>query len=136
MKVEEIDIDIRLKNKLIEQNIFSLYPPQEEAIKKGLLERKNLVVAIPTASGKTLIAIFAMFSALINNPGCKVIYLAPLRALASEKYNEIKEYADLFANPYNAASRGYIDEVIKPASTREKLIKAFKISENKKNKDS
>lgn len=43
-----------------------------------------------------------------------------------------KEYADLFANPYNAASRGYIDEVIKPASTREKLIKAFKISENKK----
>jgi len=91
MKVEEIDIDSKLKNKLIEQNIFSLYPPQEEAIRKGLLDSKNLVVAIPTASGKTLIAIFAMFSALINNPGCKVIYLAPLRALASEKYNDIKE---------------------------------------------
>ncbi|MDG1797050.1 MAG: acyl-CoA carboxylase subunit beta [Flavobacteriales bacterium] len=43
-----------------------------------------------------------------------------------------KEYADLFANPYNAASRGYIDEVIEPSSTRKKLIKAFKISENKK----
>jgi len=43
-----------------------------------------------------------------------------------------KEYASLFANPYNAASRGYIDEVIEPSSTREKLIKAFKISENKK----
>ena len=38
----------------------------------------------------------------------------------------------MFANPYNAASRGYVDEVISPSNTREKLIKAFKISENKK----
>ena len=42
------------------------------------------------------------------------------------------EYAAMFANPYNAASRGYVDEVILPSNTREKLIKAFKISENKK----
>ena len=42
------------------------------------------------------------------------------------------EYAEMFANPYNAASRGYVDEVILPSNTREKLIKAFKISENKK----
>ena len=42
------------------------------------------------------------------------------------------EYAAMFANPYNAASRGYIDEVILPSDTREKLIKAFKVSENKK----
>jgi propionyl-CoA carboxylase beta chain len=41
------------------------------------------------------------------------------------------EYAELFANPYNAAARGYIDEVIKPEDTREKLIKAFKMLENK-----
>ena len=51
----------------------------------------------------------------------------------SEKWKEKeKEYADLFANPYNAAARGYIDEVILPSQTREKLIKAFKITENKK----
>ena len=43
-----------------------------------------------------------------------------------------EEYATMFANPYNAASRGYVDEVILPSDTREKLIKAFKISENKK----
>ena len=41
------------------------------------------------------------------------------------------EYAEMFANPYNAAARGYIDEVIKPEQTREKLIKAFKMLENK-----
>jgi propionyl-CoA carboxylase beta chain len=42
-----------------------------------------------------------------------------------------KEYADMFANPYRAASRGFIDEVILPENTREKLIKAFKMLENK-----
>lgn len=42
-----------------------------------------------------------------------------------------QEYADLFANPYNAAARGYIDEVIKPEDTRKKLITAFKMLENK-----
>lgn len=41
------------------------------------------------------------------------------------------EYAEMFANPYNAAARGYVDEVIKPEQTREKLITAFKMLENK-----
>jgi propionyl-CoA carboxylase beta chain len=42
-----------------------------------------------------------------------------------------REYAELFANPYSAAERGYVDEVIHPEDTREKLIKAFKMLENK-----
>src|SRR5690554_20064 len=42
-----------------------------------------------------------------------------------------EEYAEMFANPYNAAARGYVDEVIRPDQTREKLIKAFKMLENK-----
>jgi propionyl-CoA carboxylase beta chain len=42
-----------------------------------------------------------------------------------------KEYADIFANPYRAAERGFIDEVILPEETRKKLIKAFKMLENK-----
>jgi propionyl-CoA carboxylase beta chain len=41
------------------------------------------------------------------------------------------EYSEMFANPYNAAARGYVDEVIKPSQTREKLIAAFKMLENK-----
>ncbi len=41
------------------------------------------------------------------------------------------EYATLFANPYSAAERGYVDEVIEPAVTREKLIRAFEMLENK-----
>ncbi len=42
-----------------------------------------------------------------------------------------KEYIELFANPYKAAERGYIDEVIPPSVTRKKLIAAFRMLENK-----
>jgi propionyl-CoA carboxylase beta chain len=42
-----------------------------------------------------------------------------------------KLYADTFANPYRAAERGFIDEVIEPSQTRLKLIRAFKMLENK-----
>jgi propionyl-CoA carboxylase beta chain len=41
------------------------------------------------------------------------------------------EYAELFANPYSAAERGFIDEVILPKDTRRKLIKAFAMLQNK-----
>jgi propionyl-CoA carboxylase beta chain len=42
-----------------------------------------------------------------------------------------QEYADLFANPYSAAERGFIDEVILPKNTRRKLIKGFAMLEGK-----
>ena len=44
---------------------------------------------------------------------------------------KVAEYTEKFANPYLAAARGYIDEVIKPEETRQKLIRAFKMLENK-----
>jgi propionyl-CoA carboxylase beta chain len=44
------------------------------------------------------------------------------------------EYANLFANPYNAAARGFVDEVIEPAQTIKKLIKAFGMLSNKVDK--
>jgi propionyl-CoA carboxylase beta chain len=50
-----------------------------------------------------------------------------LEALAAKE----QEYAALFANPYRAAERGFIDAVILPEETREKLIKAFAMLENK-----
>ena len=49
-----------------------------------------------------------------------------------EKWKEKEaEYADLFANPYRAAERGIVDDVILPEETRDKLIAAFKMLENK-----
>jgi propionyl-CoA carboxylase beta chain len=49
-----------------------------------------------------------------------------------EKLQEkIEDYTEKFTNPYRAAHRGYIDEVIYPEQTREKLIRAFEMLENK-----
>lgn len=75
-------------------DVKKLNPPQKAALKEGLLERNNLVVASPTASGKTLIAEMAF---LKNFFDCgKTVYIVPLRALASEKYYDFKEkYAKL-----------------------------------------
>ena len=50
----------------------------------------------------------------------------------AEKLQEKEaEYADKFAHPYRAAARGFVDAVIEPQDTREKLIRAFKMLENK-----
>ncbi|MEM9896313.1 MAG: acyl-CoA carboxylase subunit beta [Bacteroidota bacterium] len=53
----------------------------------------------------------------------------------NEKLQEkIDEYTEKFANPYIAASRGFVDEVIMPSESRIKLIKAFNMLENKVDK--
>lgn len=44
---------------------------------------------------------------------------------------KIKEYAEAFSNPYVAASRGYVDTVILPSETREKLIRALEVLASK-----
>jgi len=71
------------------KGIRSLYPPQAECIRHGLLEGKNLLISIPTASGKTLLAEMAMWSRIAA--GGKCLYIVPLRALASEKYDEFSK---------------------------------------------
>ncbi|MEN3006817.1 MAG: DEAD/DEAH box helicase [Candidatus Methanosuratincola petrocarbonis] len=71
-----------------------LYPPQELALKSGLLEGKNLVLAVPTASGKTLVAEICAIKHILERRG-KVLYLVPLRALASEKLDEFKRLAKI-----------------------------------------
>jgi helicase len=68
----------------------SLNPPQQAALDSGLLEGKSIVVAAPTASGKTLIAEMAALNTIMKQ-GKKVIYIVPLKALASEKYDDFRE---------------------------------------------
>ena len=50
---------------------------------------------------------------------------------AAKLIEKEKEYAEKFANPYRAAARGFVDEVIQPSETRRKLIKTFTMLENK-----
>ena len=91
MKIAELSMPETVKKLIIESGLVELYPPQEEAIKAGALEGKNLVLASPTASGKTLVAEFCALKHIIERNG-KVLYLTPLRALASEKFEEFGKY--------------------------------------------
>jgi helicase len=80
---------------VVSKDFVDLRPAQEKSIKAGLLDRKNVLVCTPTASGKTLIAELAMLSGIFNRIG-KAVYIVPLKALASEKYEYFKErYPDL-----------------------------------------
>ena len=70
-----------------------LYPPQAEAVERGLLEVKNMLLSMPTASGKTLLAELAMLSTALK--GKRSLYIVPLRALAAEKYDSFKKFKAL-----------------------------------------
>src|SRR5437870_1888079 len=70
--------------------IETLNPPQSDAIKKGILDKKNLVMAVPTASGKTLIAELCILKSVLQDGG-RALYICPLKALASEKFQDFKK---------------------------------------------
>ncbi|HEV2230684.1 MAG TPA: DEAD/DEAH box helicase, partial [Thermoplasmata archaeon] len=72
--------------------IRSLYPPQASAL-KPLFEGRNLVLACPTASGKSLVAYLALLRAALS--GGTGLYLVPLRALAQEKFEELERFSGL-----------------------------------------
>ena len=92
MKVEELkdQISSYAVELLKESGITELFPPQVECVKKGLFTRKNLLLAFPTASGKTLVAELAMIREILE--GGKCLYIVPLRALANEKFKSFKKW--------------------------------------------
>jgi len=91
MKISEIKNKIYLSlYNILSASVGELRPAQAKSIKAGLFEGKNLLVCTPTASGKTLIAELAALSAILNGKG-KAVYIVPLKALASEKYNDFKK---------------------------------------------
>ena len=94
MKITELNIPKIVQQKILDRGINELYPPQEDAINTGVLEGKNLVLASPTASGKTLIAELCALKHVLEHGG-KVLYLTPLRALTWEKYEEFQAYTDI-----------------------------------------
>lgn len=86
MLTSALPIPENLKQHYLASGIVELYPPQAACIQTGMLEGKNLLVSIPTASGKTLLAEMAMHSHIAKKGKC--LYIVPLKALASEKFDE------------------------------------------------
>ncbi len=90
MKVSRLNIPKPAIEFLNSLGYVTLYPPQEDSIKAGVLDGKSLLLSMPTASGKTLIALLAIINHLYSKKG-KIVYLSPLKALASEKFSEFKK---------------------------------------------
>ena len=94
LKIAELSVPESVKEVLLGLGISELFPPQQDCILAGVLEGLNIVLASPTASGKTLIAELCALKHILEKGG-KVIYLSPLRALASEKFEEFNKYTSI-----------------------------------------
>ena len=89
MLVDQLPLSSRSRDALKRLGFQELFPPQEKAVEAGLLEGKGLVVAAPTGSGKSLIALMAALRAVEG--GGRALYLAPLRSLVYERAHEWRE---------------------------------------------
>ncbi|HII41330.1 MAG TPA: DEAD/DEAH box helicase [Thermoplasmata archaeon] len=92
MRIADLGLDPRIVDILKAQGIEELYPPQAAAIGPALLG-ENVVLAIPTASGQSLVAYLAILVSVLR--GGKALYIVPLRALAAEKFEELKAFEPL-----------------------------------------
>ena len=95
-EVSELGLPPNVIDLLVNQwNITKLHPPQAEALPVAL-SGENLLLAIPTASGKSLVAYLAIIQRImVDKPGSRAFYLVPLKALASEKVEELREAGDI-----------------------------------------
>ena len=87
---KKYNLDLKIAQILKKHGYSKLYPPQKTAFDSDILTGKNFVLSMPTASGKTLIAELCMLKSILNDNG-KCLYVVPLRALANEKYENLKE---------------------------------------------
>lgn len=94
MQIDSLSLSAEAKRSLLLSGITQLNPPQRASIEAGLLDGRNIVVASPTASGKTLIAELAFLKCVLERRK-KALYIVPLKALASEKYEDFKKYEPL-----------------------------------------
>lgn len=93
MRVDELELPDGVIEVLQEEGIVELHPPQAKAVPFAL-DGKNLMLAIPTASGKSLVAYLAVLKHVLEWGG-KALYIVPLRALASEKFDDLKKFERL-----------------------------------------
>jgi len=91
MDLTDLDIDPKIRERLRVLGYSSLFPPQEATLPHAL-EGRNIIAAVPTASGKSLIGYLALLRAA--KAGQKGLLIVPLRALASEKYEDLLPFQD------------------------------------------
>jgi acetyl-CoA carboxylase carboxyltransferase component len=127
---------------IIRHGAKMIYAYSEASVPKvSLILRKAFGGGYIAMSSKHLKTdfVFALPSAEIAVMGpesaCSIIFAKEIREAddpEAVRQQKIAEYKEKFSNPYNPASKGYIDAIIHPDETRQKLIQSFELAADKK----
>ena len=91
--MENLDENIAKIIKASYPYIKEFNPAQKAVLDSGYIDDKsNYIIAIPTASGKTVLGVLGLLKSLIN--GSKAIYAVPLVSIQNEKINEFKKFEE------------------------------------------
>jgi DEAD/DEAH box helicase domain-containing protein len=92
------EIDERLRAVLNARGIEQLYTHQAAAV-AHVLNRRDVVITTPTASGKTLCYNAPVLSAILRDPSTRALYLFPTKALAQDQLAELHDLANRLSGP-------------------------------------
>ena len=91
-KLDELNLNPTLKLRLTSLGISSLYSHQIKAL-NAILAGENVIIATPSASGKTLCYHLATLEAILTDKNSCALYLFPTKALAQNQLSSLKEIA-------------------------------------------
>ncbi len=127
MDIADLPLPKHIIDALLKTEPFTtLNPPQTAVVEAGLFDRKNFLITIPTASGKTFIAELCALQHIISFHK-KVIYLTPLKALALEKFHDFKRFnlmgvkAGITLSDFDSSDSKIIEKSDIIISTNEKI---------------
>ena len=87
-------VNPRIIKALSDKGVHKLYSHQADAIKL-VLEKENVAVVTPTASGKTLCYNIPVLNTILDDPSARALYLFPTKALAQDQMSELHELCEL-----------------------------------------
>ncbi|MBS3773296.1 MAG: DEAD/DEAH box helicase, partial [Candidatus Thermoplasmatota archaeon] len=90
--IDDLPVDEGIRRLIKAQGYTELWPPQQQGLPPAL-QGDSVVLSVPTASGKSLVAYLAIVQAALQ--GRKSLYIVPLRALAREKWEDLRRYEEL-----------------------------------------
>jgi len=103
---KDLDLTDVIKNSLRRQGIEKLYVHQAKAIEDSLKGR-NVVIATPTASGKTLCFNIPVLDSIVRDCGSCAFYIYPTKALAQDQIRKIAAFRDDYPLKEEEYSSGY-----------------------------
>lgn len=113
-----VPLDHRLQKAMARQGVRALYTHQAEALER-LAQGENVVVATPTASGKTLVYTLPVLQAVLENPSTRAMYIFPLKALEQDQLRVVRSWTKALgvSDPIRSA----VFDGDTPSSQRKKL---------------